>query len=95
MPRWINSGSMIWKPMVSTGFNEVIGSWKIIAMSRPRISRMPSSVSSSRLRPWNRMRPATMRPAGFASNRMIASDETDLPQPDSPTSATVSPGLNL
>ena len=34
-----------------------------------------------------------MRPAGFASSRMMASDDTDLPQPDSPTSATTSPAL--
>ena len=34
--------------MVSTGFSEVIGSWKIIAMSRPRISRISSSVRSRR-----------------------------------------------
>ena len=81
--------------MVSTGFNDVIGSWKIIAMSRPRISRIRSSESSRRFPPWNRILPATTRPAGFASRRMIASEETDLPQPDSPTSATVSPGLTL
>ena len=81
--------------MVSTGLSEVIGSWKIIAMSRPRISRISSSVRSRRLRPWNRIRPPTMRPAGFASRRMMASEETDLPQPDSPTSATVSPGFTL
>ena len=81
--------------MVSTGFNEVIGSWKIIAMSRPRISRISSSVRSSRFLPWNRILPPTMRPAGFASRRMMESAETDLPQPDSPTSATVSPGFTL
>ena len=95
MLRWISSGSMIWKPMVSTGFNEVIGSWKIIAMSRPRISRISPSDNSRRLRPWNRMRPATTRPAGRASSRMMASEDTDLPQPDSPTSATTSPGRTL
>src|SRR5512145_1977433 len=32
-----------------------------------------------------------MRPAGSATRRMMLSAETDLPQPDSPTSATVSP----
>src|SRR5919108_2448861 len=35
--------------------------------------------------------PASMRPAGSATRRMIESADTDLPQPDSPTSATVSP----
>ena len=33
------SASAIWTPTVSTGFSDVIGSWKIIAMSPPRISR--------------------------------------------------------
>src|SRR3990170_8949831 len=32
-----------------------------------------------------------MRPAGSATRRMMLSADTDLPQPDSPTSATVSP----
>ena len=57
MPRWMNSGSMICSPIVRTGLSEVIGSWKIIEMSRPRTSRISSSESSSRLRPSNRMRP--------------------------------------
>ena len=45
MPRWICSGSMICSPMVRIGLSEVIGSWKIIEMSRPRISRISSSSS--------------------------------------------------
>ena len=53
MPRWICSGSVSWRPMVSTGFSDVIGSWKIIAISRPRISRISSSESSRRSRPLN------------------------------------------
>jgi len=28
--------SLIWLPMVKTGFSEVIGSWKIIAIRAPR-----------------------------------------------------------
>ena len=55
--RWMNSGSMICSPIDRTGLSEVIGSWKIIEMSRPRISRISSSESSSRSRPSNRMRP--------------------------------------
>ena len=38
--RWMNSGSMICSPIERTGLSEVIGSWKIIEMSRPRISRI-------------------------------------------------------
>ena len=36
---------MICSPIERTGLSEVIGSWKIIEMSRPRISRISSSES--------------------------------------------------
>src|SRR2546422_5100309 len=77
--------------MDSTGLSEVIGSWKIIAISRPRICRIASSESARRSRPLKRTRPPTMRPAGGATRRMMLSALTLLPQPDSPTRATVSP----
>ena len=35
-----SSDSMIWLPMVCTGLNEVIGSWKIMAISLPRMARI-------------------------------------------------------
>ena len=37
------SGSMICSPIFSTGLSEVIGSWKIMAISRPRMRRISSS----------------------------------------------------
>ena len=37
--RWAFSASLIWKPTVKHGFSDDIGSWKIIAMSLPAISR--------------------------------------------------------
>jgi hypothetical protein len=46
------------------------------------------------LRPSNVIVPCVTRPV-LASRRMIASDETDLPQPDSPTMATISPRLTV
>ena len=39
--------------MVSTGLSDVIGSWKIIAISLPRISRIWSGLSVRRSRPSN------------------------------------------
>jgi hypothetical protein len=39
-PSCSRSDSAIWSPMVSTGFSEVIGSWKIIAISLPRMARI-------------------------------------------------------
>ena len=50
--------SMIWSPTVKTGFSEVIGSWKIIEISLPRICRISRGdrpVSSPR--PASRMLP--------------------------------------
>ena len=91
MPRWIVSGSMIWSPILSTGLSEVIGSWKIMAISRPRMRRMSSSDRESRSCPPKRTLPA-MRAVRAGSSRMTASADTDLPEPDSPTMATISPG---
>ena len=34
---------MIWSPTRMTGFSDVIGSWKIIAISEPRTRRSSSS----------------------------------------------------
>src|SRR6266545_3396749 len=69
---------MICSPIVRIGLSEVIGSWKIIEMSRPRISRISSSSRSSRLRPSNTMRPFGTRPVWRGNRRMIESAETDL-----------------
>src|SRR5882762_7820201 len=91
MARCVSRPSVICRPIVSTGLSEVIGTWKIMAISRPRTRRIASSSSVRRSRPLKRMRPPTMRPAGAATSRMIESALTDLPHPDSPTRATVSP----
>ena len=42
--RWTSITSSICRPIVSTGFSAVIGSWKIIAM------RLPRSVAQARRR---------------------------------------------
>ena len=41
--RWARIVSTICSSIVSTGLRLVIGSWKIIAMSRPRMSRISAS----------------------------------------------------
>ena len=43
MPRCSSRPSVISRSMLSTGFRLVTGSWKIIAMSRPRMARTLSS----------------------------------------------------
>jgi len=77
---------------VSTGFRLVIGSWKIIAIRLPRMSRIAASSSASRSWPSKRMLPSTTRAGGEGRRRRIDCAVTLLPQPDSPTTASVSPG---
>src|SRR5215813_370521 len=60
-------------------------------MALPRTSRICSSERASRSRPSNSSLPATMRPGGDAMSLRMESEVTLLPQPDSPTTASVSP----
>ena len=41
---------MIWLPTVYEGLSDVIGSWKIMAISPPRMERMSSPMGSSVVR---------------------------------------------
>src|SRR5512132_80724 len=91
MPKCVSSGSLIWRPIVSTGFRLVIGSWKIIAICRPLSPRISRSFILSRSRPSKRAVPERTRPAR-GSSPSSASAVTLLPQPDSPTIPSVSPG---
>ena len=79
--------------MVSTGLSEVIGSWKMKPISLARISSSSLLVSGTRSRPSNMIWPATMRPGGIAISFRIDIAVTVLPQPDSPTTQSVSPLL--
>src|SRR5688572_21290727 len=85
--------------MVCSGDSADIGSWNTIEMRPPRsrrsngsdarsaaMSTSPPAPAGSR----NRIRPRTMRPA-FGSRRRIDWAITDLPDPDSPTSASTRP----
>ena len=90
---WSTRASMICSPHVYTGFNAVIGSWKIIEISLPRIARICSLVSGTRSRPLNRIRPPTILPGGCGMSFSMERAVTLLPLPDSPTTASVSPGF--
>ena len=81
MPWCSRTVSPICRPTVSTGLRLVIGSWKIIEIALPRMSRISGSDSASRSRPSKRMRPAIL-PGGSAISRRIDIEVTDLPQPD-------------
>ena len=73
-----------------TGFSEVIGSWKIIAISFPRMSRSCLGLIPIRFSPFQIASPLEIvvrrlfRP-------MIVRQVTLLPQPDSPTMPSVLP----
>jgi hypothetical protein len=90
MPRCWISASAIWKPTGSTGLSEVIGSWKIMPMRLPRIACFPASSAAVMSTPSTTMRPLEMRPTPAGSRPMTDSAVRLLPQPDSPTRASVS-----
>src|SRR6185503_16322680 len=77
--------------MRSTGLSVIIGSWNTIAMRAPRMRRISSSLSFRRSVPSKKIRPPTMRPGGSTRPR-IENPVTVLPQPDSPTRPSTSPG---
>ena len=83
--------SPIWYPIVSVGFRLVSGSWKMKPISLPRSLRMSSTLSLRRSIPSNMIEPATILPGGSGTRRAIDRAVTLLPQPDSPTSPSVSP----
>ena len=79
--------------MVWTGFRLVIGSWKIMPMSLPRMARISRSDRRDELLAAQADRAARdLRPILLGSSRMIDRLVTDLPEPLSPTMASVSPG---
>ena len=95
--------STIWLPTVCTGLKEDIGSWKMRAISAPRIARIsgPFGGSFARSTAWsavlpagrrrNRISPPTIRP-GRSTIPSIDRAVTLLPQPLSPTMPSVPPG---
>ena len=94
MPSCSSSASAIWLPTVITGLSDVIGSWKIIEMSLPRTRRIARSSSATRSRPPSFTEPLTILPGGSGISRISESAVIDLPQPDSPTIASVSWALS-
>ena len=85
--------SAICRPTEWTGFIELIGSWKIIATSAPRRSRSVAADAPTSSRPSNRIDPVTRAEGG--SSRGTAMSDTDLPEPDSPTTPSTSPGSTV
>ena len=93
MPLCRSRISPICASIVCSGLSEVIGSWKMIEMSLPRISRISLSAAVSSSRPRKRMLPEGCEALGYGNSFRIDNALTDFPEPDSPTSATHSPRL--
>ena len=91
MPWWTWSVSAIWSPMVMVGFNDVMGSWNTIPTRRPRMSLPSIFFSAMTSTPSSMAVPLVIRPGGIGINPMMLCTVTDLPQPDSPTMASVLP----
>ncbi len=68
-----------------------MGSWNTMAMRVARISRRRRWVAPTTSSPSTRIEPALTASTPGGSRPMTASDVTDLPEPDSPTTHTVSP----
>ncbi len=91
IPRCTTNISPSCWPTVRTGFSEESASWKIMAISWPRILRRSSGLSFSRSWSLKRISPPAIFPGGMSRMPMIAWAVTDLPEPDSPSTARVSP----
>ena len=74
------------RPTLCRGLSEANGSWKTICIRR----RSGRSCASDSVRDVGRRR-RVIRPAVGSYRRRIARPTVDLPQPDSPTSPSVSP----
>ena len=93
------NASLTWSPIVCTGESELIGSWKMIEMRPPRIPRISGPSADSMARsiavpsPRGSTKPIVPRAISPLRGRMrmMLWLTTDLPEPDSPTSATVEP----
>src|SRR5574340_818634 len=91
MPLCTRSASPIWNPTRNTGFSDVIGSWKIIAIWSPRIARTCASLILRTSLPARVTVPSAILPCGPWMSRISDSAVTDFPEPDSPTMASVWP----
>ena len=89
--RCSRTASAICLPTVIVGFSDVSGSWKIMPISLPRMCRRSASLSLLMSVSLSRMLPPTIEPP-VGSRFMIDSAVMVLPQPDSPTMPSVSPG---
>ena len=84
--------SAICRPTVSTGLSEVIGSWKIIEIALPRTVAHLLVGQREQIAALEQHAPGDDAAGGEATGAGSRASVTLLPQPDSPTTASVSPG---
>jgi len=87
---WTRIASATCQPTVNDGLSAVIGSWNTMAIWEPRSFLRWAADSSRRDVPPTLMSPVHAAVGG--SSPMAAIAVIDLPDPDSPTIATISPG---
>ena len=80
--------------MLNSGFSEAIGSCRIIAIWAPRMCRISRGRIVVSSWPMKLIEPPTMR-AAAGSRLTIDWQVVVLPQPDSPTSPSVSPSSSV
>jgi hypothetical protein len=66
-----------------------------MAIFLPRTRRISAGLFSRRFSPSRSTRPPTIRAAGSGTSRTSERHVTDLPDPDSPTRARVSPSWRV
>src|SRR5829696_5831040 len=84
------SASPSWRPMRCTGLRQLDGSWKIMAMRLPRTPSSRRAGAPISCWPSRRTEPPMRARAGRRPR--AASQVTLLPEPDSPTMPSASPG---
>ena len=90
---WSRRVSTIWVEIRKKGLRLVMGSWKIMEIFAPRISRSRFPLSLKISAPWNSTSPPTIFPGGLWTRFMMERFVTDFPEPDSPTMPITSPFL--
>ncbi|MNN83092.1 hypothetical protein D3C81_2001010 [compost metagenome] len=91
IPMWSISTSASCFSMVCSGLSDTIGSWKIIEIWLPRTLRSSASDACNSELPLNRISPPGYTTGGEGNSRSTERAVTLLPEPDSPTNASVSP----
>ncbi len=89
-PCWSCQTSASWRPTVNTGLRAARASWKTMLISAPRMRRIPSRRGRADRCRGTAMRPPLRSNAGGWMPR-IDSATSDLPLPDSPTTAVITP----